>query len=875
MNMLHRLLPILPLLGLGFAGQASAQDTRKVEEPRVPPACAVLVSTKTGPVAQPDDTAPIQRAIDACPAGQAVHLAASNQYDAFVAGPLQLRSGVTLVVDGGATLYASTDPTLYDRGRGTCGKTAATGHGCKTFITVDEGQGGGIMGEGTIDGQGGARLDGRTESWWQIARRAQKEHSEHNVPRLIEVNRSRDFTLYRITLRNSPNFHVTLNNVDGFTAWGVRLDTPATARNTDGIDPVSSRNVTITHSDIRVGDDNVAIKANKSGPAEYISVVDNHFYSGHGMSIGSETVGGVRHVLVHNLSMDGTTSGLRIKSDVSRGGLVEDVAYRNVCLREVHASIDISTHYTRGATGDLVPVYRNLSFEDVRDVSGGQVIVLGHDAGRAVQARFANVQFDHAPQLQLEHAQLTPTEVFSKPAAAPISCEQRFPAFPQTAVRTSRPQLTPEQAGHYTRAEVLGYAGPIGHEQPDPWTPQPLASTQADYVVDPASPGAFHTVQAAVSHALADIRASHDPRRRFIRVKPGIYRELVYVPAAPAPITLYGEASDARRTVITASLDAAVTGAAYAAQYGAQFADADPDVKAMFEATRTRETLGTFTTATLWTRNAGFQALNLTIENGYRRPPGIPCVDDCRAAQASPVQHQAVALMVDGADRAQFENLRLLGLQDTLYMKAQEGRRTARNHFRRVYIEGDVDFIFGDATAFFEDCEIKSLGDRDMSYVGAPDTHISARYGLVFDHCRFTSDGSPKALAGKYRLVRQWFHNQRCTPFGTMVVPGYSCTLADADSYDAPHGTISRFVLETVGKMVVMHSSIGRHIERTHPWADWNQSGKLSYRPVQLDTDDFWAHLRSIGVDPVKAWGYAPQPQPAETFLAEFENTDE
>ncbi|MFG6489287.1 pectinesterase family protein [Roseateles sp. BYS78W] len=869
---MHRL---LPLVGLGFAGVACAQDTRKVEEPRVPPACAVLVSNKTGPVAHPDDTALIQRAIDACPAGQAVHLAASNEYDAFVAGPLQLRGGVTLVVDGGATLYASTDPSAYDRGRGTCGKTASTGHGCKTFITVDGGQGGGLMGDGVIDGQGGARVDGRSESWWQIARRAQKEHSEHNVPRLIEVNRARDFALYRITLRNSPNFHVTLNNVDGFTAWSVRLDTPATARNTDGIDPVSSRNITITRSHIRVGDDNVAIKANNSGPSEYISVVDNHFYSGHGMSIGSETMGGVRHVRVENLSMDGTTSGLRIKSDVSRGGLVEDISYRNICLRDVHAPIDISTHYTRGATGELVPVFRGLSFEDVRNVSGGQVIVLGHDADRPVQARFANVQFDQAPQLQLEHAQISPADIFSRPAAAPISCEQRFPAFPQTVVRTSRPQLTPEQARHYTRAEVLGHAGPIGHEKPDPWDPQPLAPTRADYIVDPASATALPTVQAAVNRALADIRASHDPRRRFILVKPGVYRELVYVPAAPAPITLYGEANDATRTVITAGLDAAVTGAAYAAQYGAQFADADPDVKAMFEAARARATLGTFNTATLWTRNAGFQALNLTIENGYRRPPAAPCVEDCRAAQATPVSHQAVALMVDGADRAQFENLRLLGLQDTLYMKAQEGRRTARNHFRRVYIEGDVDFIFGDATAFFEDCEIKSLGDRDISYVGAPDTPIAARYGLVFDRCRFTHDGSPKALAGKFRLARQWFHNQRCTPFGAMAVPGYSCTLADADGYAPPRGTISRSVLETVGKMVVMHSSIGRHIERSHPWADWNQSGKLSFRPVQFDTDDFWAHLRSIGIDPVKAWGYAPQPQTAEPFLAEFENIDE
>ncbi|MGK3810989.1 glycosyl hydrolase family 28 protein, partial [Enterococcus faecium] len=90
---------------------------------------------------------------------------------------------------------------------------------------------------------------------------------------------------------------------------------------TDGIDPGASQDVTITHSFIRTGDDNVAIKAG-SGTTSHISLIDNHFYWGHGLSIGSETVGGVSDILVQNLTLDGTTSGLRIKSDVSRGGLV-------------------------------------------------------------------------------------------------------------------------------------------------------------------------------------------------------------------------------------------------------------------------------------------------------------------------------------------------------------------------------------------------------------------------------------------------------------------------------------------------------------------------------------------------------------------------
>ena len=254
---------------LGVVTGVQAQDTRKVVEPAIPPACAVLDAAQTGPVhSAADDTDRIQQAISHCPAGKSVRLAATNQYKAFTAGPLILASGVTLVIEAGATLYASTDPARYDKGDKLCGSTTrGKAHGCRTFITAVDTQGSGIMGDGAIDGQGGEPIDGKPESWWQLARRAQREQTEQNVPHLIDVARSKDFALYRITLKNSPNFHVALHQVDGFTAWGVRIDTPADARNTDGIDPGSSRNVTVTRSFIRTGDDNIAIKAGSAGPA--------------------------------------------------------------------------------------------------------------------------------------------------------------------------------------------------------------------------------------------------------------------------------------------------------------------------------------------------------------------------------------------------------------------------------------------------------------------------------------------------------------------------------------------------------------------------------------------------------------------------------
>ena len=167
---------------LGLVTRAQAQDTRQVVEPAIPSACAVLSAAEAGPVkSAADDTDRIQQAISRCPAGKSVRLAATNQYKAFTAGPLMLASGVTLVIEAGATLYASTDPARYDKGDKLCGSTArGKAHGCRTFITAVDTQGSGIMGDGAIDGQGGEPIDGKPESWWQLARRAQREQTEQN-----------------------------------------------------------------------------------------------------------------------------------------------------------------------------------------------------------------------------------------------------------------------------------------------------------------------------------------------------------------------------------------------------------------------------------------------------------------------------------------------------------------------------------------------------------------------------------------------------------------------------------------------------------------------------------------------------------------------
>ena len=207
------------------------------------------------------------------------------------------------------------------------------------------------MGDGVIDGRGGEKMLGSQYSWWDLAEQARAGGGQQ-VPRLIVANYSDNFTLYRITLKNSPNFHVVYNHGNGFTVWGLKIDTPQRlARNTDGVDPGNgSKNITITHSYIRTGDDNVAIKGGGPGGATNMTVSHNHFYWGHGMSIGSETNGGVSKIRVFDLSLDGPDNGIRIKSNGSRGGLTQDVVYDDVCIRNSPNPITLDTGYTAAGT---------------------------------------------------------------------------------------------------------------------------------------------------------------------------------------------------------------------------------------------------------------------------------------------------------------------------------------------------------------------------------------------------------------------------------------------------------------------------------------------------------------------------------------------
>lgn len=136
---------------------------------------------------------------------------------------------------------------------------------------------------------------------------------------------------------------------------------------------------------------------------------------------------------------------------------------------------------------------------------------------------------------------------------------------------------------------------------------------------------------------------------------------------------------------------------------------------------------GTFKSASVTVSGDGFSARNLTIQNDYHLKDSRPS--------------QAVALAIT-ADRAVLERVRLLGAQDTLYAASKKGR-PSRQYFRDCYVEGHVDFIFGDAKAFFDRCQIHAIAHGEVMLTAHSKSSPEQDSAYVFDRCRITAD--PKA----------------------------------------------------------------------------------------------------------------------------------
>lgn len=239
-------------------------------------------------------------------------------------------------------------------------------------------------------------------------------------------------------------------------------------------------------------------------------------------------------------------------------------------------------------------------------------------------------------------------------------------------------------------------------------------------IVAPDGSGDVTTVQAAVDAVPRDNRSPF-----VIRIRPGLYREKVRI--------------DQPHVCLEADAGAVLVWGDHATQQGE---DGKPR--------------GTFWSATLLVAGNDFRARGLTVVND---------------AGPGHLVGQAVAAYVD-ADRASFEECRFLGHQDTLFTgplppypltAARFGgpledrpRTPTRQWYHRCSIEGDIDFIFGSATAVFDQCEIRSLdrGEPVNGWVTAPSTPEGTEAGYVFVNCRLTAEAgvAPRSVY----LGRPW-----------------------------------------------------------------------------------------------------------------------
>jgi polygalacturonase len=384
------------------------------------------------------DTGAIEKAIAACSTagGGTVELPAGK----YLCVPFELASNLNLHLDEGATILFSTNVADFPVEDGAY----------RNCITLTGGHDIAITGSGTIDGQGrhfwkyfrkkstsATTRESATGSASESASASTQESGAEDEsattqqsggqktggmakrPRLIVLTRCSRVLVQGVLLTNSPMFHLVPAQCQDVTIDHVRIITPVPSPNTDGIDP-SGLNILITGCTIDTGDDCIAVKAGTrvhpdEPSCQNILVTGCTFLRGHGMSVGSETNGALKNMLVENCTFDGTDAGIRLKSTRGRGGVVEDVTYRNLTMKNVKNSILITSYYPKipvqieqdkgQAVGEGTPAWRNIRIENVTSTGGhytGNIVGLPEMPIENIV--LSNVHIEAAKPMQIAHA---------------------------------------------------------------------------------------------------------------------------------------------------------------------------------------------------------------------------------------------------------------------------------------------------------------------------------------------------------------------------------------------------------------------------------------------------------------------------------------
>lgn len=353
--------------GLMLVGTGIAQASVAPALPVIPD--AVFNVTNYGAIGDgvATNTSAIQAAIDAA-SGKGGGIVEVPQ-GTFLSGPIRLDSKIELRIDACATF----EMLPFDKYPG---GTRMPG----TFISGAGLHDVAIGGSGTIDGQG--------SPWWPYAKVKGARR-----PRMIGLASCDRVLIEKVTLKNSPMFHIAINGKSSnVTVRGVTIRAPAStdplnpSHNTDACD-VSGKNVLIQDCDVSVGDDNFTCGGNTSD----VLITNCTYGYGHGVSIGSPTSGGVSNLTVINCTFDNTEAGIRIKSDRDRGGYLHNLSYMNLRMTNVSEPIlvyaaymatnreyrnlneltpAIAATYPSAEVRSRTPIYRDITFSNITATAG-------------------------------------------------------------------------------------------------------------------------------------------------------------------------------------------------------------------------------------------------------------------------------------------------------------------------------------------------------------------------------------------------------------------------------------------------------------------------------------------------------------------------
>ena len=408
-------LPVLAKAQTTFAGitaEQNAQNTPEgwtaVELPQLPAitsANTLNIKDYGASTSAADNTKAIQKALDAVPTtgGMVVIPAGTWMFGSTdqmtnKTEVLSIKSKTVLHLCAGATLK------LVEYGKAPNNKTVFIGCKNKGKNVTDV----------VIEGEGETSIiDGQGARWWLA-----KEQSEtFNPGAMIRFEQGQRFLLRNFKIQNTPGVNITISNsgkASHATIHGVTISEPASeagkgkaSHNTDGVS-IWGPYVNIYNCNISNGDDNVVC----DNDAQYIHVWNCDFGTGHGASIGSYTKN-IKHVWFDNITMNGTTAGIRMKTGINsdgtlRGGGEEDWKFTNFTMTKVKNPLSIDCFYDKNYNSDpavdkanaraldsTTPTYNGIYLQNVKttDVCDGNAIFfVGRPESHIMNVTLDNVQ---------------------------------------------------------------------------------------------------------------------------------------------------------------------------------------------------------------------------------------------------------------------------------------------------------------------------------------------------------------------------------------------------------------------------------------------------------------------------------------------------